>query len=241
MPACGVIKVTKSWDAGHRIVNVTGVTSLRTKEVSFVAITLSYPVPRELMQLTRAADYAIRVMIHLSTLPEGIIVPKGRLAKAVEVPESFLSKILQTLARSGMIQARRGVDGGFSLLERGANATLLEVVEVIDGPIVLNICITEGTSCSRHPQCPAHQVWMEAQKAMLAVLSAASIATLASGAAGGLVSGPSSGVNNLLPYESSPSAPQGITRCTTLTPTPARGTTGAAAKSHTQHQLKIME
>ncbi len=193
------------------------------------------------MQLTRAADYAVRTMIYLSTLPEGTIVPKGKLAKSVEVPESFLSKILQTLSRSGMIQARRGVDGGFSLLERGANATLLEVVEVIDGPIALNVCLTEGASCNRHPQCPAHLVWMEAQKAMLAVLSAATIARMAAGAASGLQAGPISSINNFLPRESSQSAPQGTARCTTLTPTPARGTTGAAAKGHTQHQLKIME
>jgi len=189
------------------------------------------------MQLTRAADYAVRTMIYLSTLQEGTIVPKGRLAKSVEVPESFLSKILQTLARAGMIQARRGVDGGFSLLERGSNATLLEVVEIIDGPIALNVCLTEGSSCNRHPQCPAHLVWMEAQKAMLAVLSAATIATLASGAA----DGPLNSTSNFLSRESSQSAPQGTARCTTLTPTPARGTTGAAAKGHTQHQLKIME
>ena len=74
------------------------------------------------MQLTRAADYAVRVMIHLASQPEGAVVSKTVLAKASEAPESFLSKILQTLARAGLIQARRGVEGGFLLLPRGAQS-----------------------------------------------------------------------------------------------------------------------
>src|ERR1700687_1882745 len=101
------------------------------------------------MQLTRAADYAVRVMIHLASQPEGTVISKTILAKASEAPESFLSKILQSLARAGLIRARRGIVGGFTLLERGAEASLLDVVESIDGPIALNICLGAGVSCHR--------------------------------------------------------------------------------------------
>lgn len=133
------------------------------------------------MQLTRAADYAVRVMIHLARQPEGAVVSKTLLAKAAEAPESFLSKILQSLARSGLIQARRGTVGGFSLLSRGAEASLLDVVEAIDGPIALNICLTSGVSCHRYAECPAHDVWVRAQGAMLAVLREAKVAELVPG------------------------------------------------------------
>lgn len=131
------------------------------------------------MQLTRAADYAVRVMIYLASQPERAVVSKSNLAKAAEAPESFLSKILQSLARAGLIQARRGTIGGFSLLPRGAEASLLDVVEAIDGPIALNICLTSGVSCHRHKECAAHDVWVRAQDAMLAVLAEAKIAELA--------------------------------------------------------------
>lgn len=130
------------------------------------------------MQLTRAADYAVRVMIHLANQPEGAVVSKTVLAKASEAPESFLSKILQTLAHAGLIQARRGVEGGFSLLPRGAQATLLDVVESIDGPIALNVCLN-ANACSREADCAAHQVWLRAQTAMLEVLREAKIAQMA--------------------------------------------------------------
>jgi Rrf2 family protein len=130
------------------------------------------------MQLTRAADYAVRVMIHLASQPEGAVVSKTLLAQEAEAPESFLSKILQTLARSGLIQARRGVEGGFVLLPRGAGSSLLDVVESVDGPIALNLCLNADAACSRQPGCVVHQVWVRAQAAMVAVLREAKIAEM---------------------------------------------------------------
>jgi Rrf2 family protein len=130
------------------------------------------------MQLTRAADYAVRVMTHLATQPMGTVVSKSILAKELEAPESFLAKILQALVHAGLIEARRGVDGGFLLLERGAQASLLDVVESIDGPIALNICLNAEVSCTRAQGCAAHRVWRRAQEAMLAVLREAKIATM---------------------------------------------------------------
>jgi Rrf2 family protein len=132
------------------------------------------------MQLTRAADYAVRVMIHLASQPEGTVISKSILARESEAPESFLSKILQSLARAGLIQARRGVEGGFQLIDRGAKASLLDVVEGIDGPIALNVCLSVGVACHRQPDCAAHQVWLRAQTAMLSVLREAKIADMAS-------------------------------------------------------------
>jgi Rrf2 family protein len=130
------------------------------------------------MQLTRAADYAVRVMIHLASQPEGAVVSRKVLAIAAEAPESFLSKILQLLSRAGLIQTRRGVVGGFSLLSRGVQASMLDVVECIDGPIALNVCVTSGISCNRQGRCAAHEVWVRAQNAMLSVLREARIAEM---------------------------------------------------------------
>ena len=130
------------------------------------------------MQITRAADYAVRIMIHMASQPAGSVVSKAFLAKTGEVPESFLSKILQALARAGLVQIRRGVLGGNSLTERGEKASLLDVVEAIDGPVLLNRCL-DGHSCHRQVHCSAHNVWMQAQDAMMSVLTTASISSMA--------------------------------------------------------------
>lgn len=135
------------------------------------------------MQLTRAADYGVRVMIHLATLPDDLRVLLPTLAEATGAPESFLSKVLQALARAGLIGSRRGKTGGFTILPRGRQASLHDVIEAIDGPIHLNVCLTNGESCERSVTCPAHPVWAQAQRAMLDVLMRASITEMAQRAA----------------------------------------------------------
>ncbi|MDR3726813.1 MAG: Rrf2 family transcriptional regulator [Terracidiphilus sp.] len=139
------------------------------------------------MQLTRAADYGVRVMVHLATLPahERALLPA--LAEATEAPESFLSKVLQALSRARLIRSRRGQSGGFEILPRGRQSSMREVIEAIDGPIFLNVCLISKKACRRESWCPAHPVWMQAQQAMLDVLSNARIADMA-----GQTSAPSS-------------------------------------------------
>lgn len=131
------------------------------------------------MQLTRAADYAVRVMVQLSNSPAEQRVLLPDLAAATDAPESFLSKVLQALARAGLIDSKRGHTGGFFISHRGRRASMREVIEAIDGPITLNVCLVHGRSCHRKPTCPAHPVWERAQAAMMDVLSQATIADLA--------------------------------------------------------------
>ncbi len=131
------------------------------------------------MQLTRAADYAVRVMIYLADRPEGERTMLPVLARATDTPMSFLSKVLQALGRGRLISSWRGKAGGFAILPAGRNASMLDVIEVIDGPICLNLCLVSGKSCDRKHHCPAHPVWVKAQRAMLDVLMSVSIAALA--------------------------------------------------------------
>lgn len=131
------------------------------------------------MQLTRAADYAVRVMVYLATLPDDKRALLPDLASVTEAPESFLSKVLQSLAHAGLISSRRGKLGGFTILVRGREATMLQVVEAIDGPICLNVCLNGGKGCNRKPTCPAHPVWSRAQRAMLDVLMSVTVSSMA--------------------------------------------------------------
>jgi len=131
------------------------------------------------MQLTRAADYAVRVMIHLATLPAHERASLPALAAATRTPESFLSKVLQALSRAGLITSLRGQAGGFEILPSGRRASMRQVIEAIDGPIHLNVCLISERACGRARGCPAHHVWVEAQRAMLDVLSRAVIAEMA--------------------------------------------------------------
>jgi len=131
------------------------------------------------MQLTRAADYAIRVMIHLAAFAPGTRASRADLAAASDCPEQFLSKVLQSLTRAGLVISHRGNTGGFELAPAHRGANVLEIVEAVEGPIHLNICLSSEDECTRRPWCSAYQVWSEAQDALIGVLRKAHIEDLA--------------------------------------------------------------
>lgn len=131
------------------------------------------------MQLTRAADYAVRVMVQLAASAAELRLSLPALAKATGAPESFLSKVMQELTHSGLVVSQRGHAGGFAIAPLGRQASVRQVVEAVDGPIQLNVCLGTERTCARQIWCPAHPVWIKAQQAMLDVLDRALIADLA--------------------------------------------------------------
>jgi Rrf2 family protein len=131
------------------------------------------------MQLTRAADYGIRAMIYLASLPEGARTQLPSISAATDAPPPFLSKVLQALTRAHMVASTRGASGGFQALASGRRASLRQLIEAVDGPISLNACVLAGDNCRRKAHCPAHLVWLRAQHAMMAVLNATTVAELA--------------------------------------------------------------
>jgi len=131
------------------------------------------------VQITRAADYAVRVSIYLATLSPGIKAQRAELATATGAPSSFLSKVLQRLVQTGLVSSSRGARGGFELAWGRKDLTVLHVVEAIEGRTQLNLCLSDGPTCDRKTWCPGHPVWREAQNALLQVLGGALITNLA--------------------------------------------------------------
>jgi Rrf2 family protein len=130
------------------------------------------------MQLTRAADYGVRVMIDLANVPPGTRSSLGQLAESAEVSPAFLSKVLQRLVRAGLVASRRGKRGGFELVDVARGASLIDILAALDGVPQLNSCLLDG-GCHRSPFCAAHAVWVEAQEQMRRSLAAATLDSLA--------------------------------------------------------------
>ena len=93
------------------------------------------------MHLTRAADYGVRVLIHLADVESNTRASLTDLAKVAEVTPAFLSKVLQRLVQAGLVASKRGKRGGFELLPGGRSATLLDILLALDGVPELNICL----------------------------------------------------------------------------------------------------
>jgi len=130
--------------------------------------------------VTRAADYALRATLALAGLPPGARLCLSELADSCEVPPSYLYKVLQSLARGGLLAAHRGVTGGYELTPRARQASVLDIVEAVNGLPLLNTCVLAG-GCHRAPACPAHPVWHQAQERLREVLAGSRLADLAAG------------------------------------------------------------
>jgi Rrf2 family protein len=115
------------------------------------------------MQLTMTGEYAIRMMVHLSQQPPGVIAQISDISEKWQIPEAFLRKIAARLSRAGLVDSHRGVGGGVSLARSAEKITLLEVIEEMEGPMALNRCVIHPESCSRSETCEVHGIWCEAQ------------------------------------------------------------------------------
>ncbi len=115
------------------------------------------------MQITRQADYALRAVIYLSRLGPDERAATSQIAEVQHIPPSFLAKIVSQLSVAGLLQTSRGARGGVSLARDPGDITLLDVVEAIDGPIVLNECVACGGVCTFGDDCPMRPVWTQTQ------------------------------------------------------------------------------
>jgi Rrf2 family protein len=132
------------------------------------------------MQITRQADYAVRAVLYLAGLGEGGRAPTGQIARKQHVPPSFLAKIVSQLSVAGVLHTSRGARGGVSLARPPSEISLLEVIEVIDGPVALNECVSDPDACAYRDDCPVHDIWCEAQAELLQRLTSTSFGILLS-------------------------------------------------------------
>ena len=132
------------------------------------------------LRLTSAADYAIRSMLYISSLPEGRVVLRSEVAEMQKIPSSFMAKILRALVRAGLLRSSRGVHGGFSLARPASEINLLDVVEAIEGPVALTPCLPNPEACEHSGNCPAHAVWCTVQEHIMSLLRQATLEVLVS-------------------------------------------------------------
>ena len=123
------------------------------------------------MQITRQADYAVRAMVYLAQIGPERRASTSQIAQEKRIPPSFLAKIVSQLSVAGLLQTSRGARGGVSLAKSAGEISLLDVVEAIDGPILLNECVGDNSPCSFDDDCPMKPVWCDAQKELVTKLA----------------------------------------------------------------------
>ncbi len=125
------------------------------------------------MQLSRKADYALRAVMHFAGLPKGQLASIGVVAKAQSIPREFLAKILKDLTWAGILVSFQGVTGGYRLARPAKEITFLDVIEAMDGPITLNLCVESDKCCEHYKNCKMRDFWVKEQDHFKKALSRA--------------------------------------------------------------------
>ncbi|HEX3874045.1 MAG TPA: Rrf2 family transcriptional regulator [Solirubrobacteraceae bacterium] len=133
------------------------------------------------MRVTAKADYAVRAAIELAHAEQGSPRKMDDVAKAQEIPISFLENILTQLKSSGIVRSQRGPEGGYWLARPAAETTLAAIIRAVDGPLV-------GVRGQRPEEVayvgaaePLAKVWIALRANLRAVLEHVTVADVASG------------------------------------------------------------
>lgn len=130
-----------------------------------------------LMQIPRKIEYALRAMINLADHPDGV-ASGAEIAEREQIPKYFLEKVIRELMHRGLVRSRRGPGGGYQLARDPASITFRDVIEAVEGPIAINLCVEGGASCSLQPGCRMFRVWEQGQKVLLEVFSQATLSDI---------------------------------------------------------------
>lgn len=130
------------------------------------------------MQIPRKVDYGLRAAIYLSTQDPDKSCSLAEIARQQGVPRKFLEKIIQNLIHSGLVKSKRGPDGGYTLARSPREISFQDIIEALEGPIAVNVCMDEHLSCDYFPRCTMLGVWGEVQRKVVDVFSRTTLADL---------------------------------------------------------------
>lgn len=144
------------------------------------------------MRLSSMADYAVVTMTAAARHCGGVRVSAGQLAQETGLPVPTVQKLVSRLTAAGLLRSTRGVGGGLKLARPAAAITLADIIEAVEGPIVLTSCLDDVGShhCTLEAACSVKPHWPVVNRALRSALAGVSLIQLASGPVAGQASVP---------------------------------------------------
>ena len=127
--------------------------------------------------LTKHSDYAVRALLVIAQ-QKGARVSSSTIARAEHIPLQFLRHILRKLAEQGLIDAKEGVNGGFTLARAAAKIKVADVIEVFQGPVSFTECMLRAHPCINRATCPLRRQLARIENMVISTFSGITIASL---------------------------------------------------------------
>jgi len=132
------------------------------------------------MEVTRGTLYAVYVLIYFHLRASGEVADLHKLSEALDVPQSYLSKVLQQLHKAGYLASQMGSKGGYKLSRPVEKTTMKEILHVIQGETHIQECLMDHFDCNRFRKCAVNQHIREIQQTVDRMLDQLTIGQLAS-------------------------------------------------------------
>jgi len=123
-----------------------------------------------MLKLTKKADYALMAMKHLAEHPSAASRSAKDVADAYGIPPEALAKILQRLAKAGLLLSQHGTNGGYTLARAAHTISAFEVIRAIDGPLFITSCVTVRGECGQSDRCNIREPLRKVNESIEAVL-----------------------------------------------------------------------
>jgi Rrf2 family protein len=134
------------------------------------------------MRVSAKTDYALRAVVELASSGDGTTPVKGeRLASSQGIPLRFLENILLQLRHAGLIDSRRGAEGGYRLARPAQDIALADVIRAIDGPLAGVGGVRPETLDFHGSAAPLKDVWVAVRASLRSVLEHVTVADIAEG------------------------------------------------------------
>jgi Rrf2 family transcriptional regulator, iron-sulfur cluster assembly transcription factor len=127
---------------------------------------------------SKKCELALQAVLFLSADLENKLYNAGDISKQLDVPKEFVSKVLQTLTSNGIVNSRKGKNGGFNLAKKPEDIRLIDIVLAIDGLEVFHKCVLGFPGCSVDKPCPVHNKWGKLREDTYKMLSAETLEDL---------------------------------------------------------------
>jgi FeS assembly SUF system regulator len=131
-----------------------------------------------MLRVSRLADYGTVVMASMARDP-GRVHSAAEVALRIGLTAPTVSKILKTLARSGLVSSSRGARGGYRLPRDPAQITVAQIIGAMDGPIGMTECSTTPGACTQEAACAVRRNWQTINHIVLETLSRVTLEQMA--------------------------------------------------------------
>lgn len=132
------------------------------------------------MIFTNATEYAIRGLAELAGRSTGGNMLLDQLVTGTDLPRDFMAKIFQKLVRGGILVSAKGRGGGFAVARPAHQISLMQVVEAMEGPQLLDRCVVGLEKCNDQMPCPQHDLYKPIRQRLKDYLNTTTVADLAS-------------------------------------------------------------